>query len=112
QILTEIRDQLAAMKVPDAHDATLDSQWADLDVDSLELVELVKAPEDRYGITIADSELKPIKGVGDAVSLVQRLGVAGPRASAPASAGSTRWSARSATSSRAAPARCRRTSYR
>jgi acyl carrier protein len=73
QILTEIRDQLAAMKVPDAHDATLDSQWADLDVDSLELVELVKALEDRYGITIADSELKPIKGVGDAVTLVQRL---------------------------------------
>jgi acyl carrier protein len=73
QILTEIRDQLAAMKVPDAQDATLDSQWADLDVDSLELVELVKALEDRYGITIADSELKPIRGVGDAVSLVQRL---------------------------------------
>jgi acyl carrier protein len=73
QILTEIRDQLAAMKVPDAEDATLDSQWADLDVDSLELVELVKALEDRYGITIADSELKPIKGVGDAVALVQRL---------------------------------------
>jgi acyl carrier protein len=73
QILSEIRDQLAAMKVPDAEDATLDSQWADLDVDSLELVELVKALEDRYGITIADSELKPIKGVGDAVSLVQRL---------------------------------------
>jgi acyl carrier protein len=73
QILTEIRDQLAAMKVPDAEEATLDSQWADLDVDSLELVELVKALEDRYGITIADSELKPIKGVGDAVTLVQRL---------------------------------------
>jgi acyl carrier protein len=73
QILSEIRDQLAAMKVPDAEDATFHSQWADLDVDSLELVELVKALEDRYGITIADSELKPIKGVGDAVSLVQRL---------------------------------------
>jgi len=72
-VLTEIRDQLAAMKVPDAHDATPESQWADLDVDSLELVELVKALEDRYGIQIADEELKPIKGVGDAVRLVQRL---------------------------------------
>jgi len=73
QILAEIRDQLAAMKVPDAHEATLDSQWADLDVDSLELVELVKALEDRYAIQIADEELKPIRGVGDAVRLVQRL---------------------------------------
>ena len=73
QILEEIRDELAAMKVPDAEQATLDSQWADLDVDSLELVELVKALEDRYGIQIADEELKPIRGVGDAVRLVQAL---------------------------------------
>ena len=73
QVLTEIREALAAMKVPDAQEATFDSQWADLDVDSLELVELVKALEDRYGIQIADEELKPIKGVGDAVRLVQRL---------------------------------------
>ena len=73
QILTEIRGELAAMRVPDAEQATMDSEWGDLDVDSLELVELVKALEDRYGIRIADEELKPIKGVGDAVRLVQRL---------------------------------------
>ena len=73
QILAEIRNELEAMRVPDAQEATFDSEWADLDVDSLELVELVKALEDRYGIQIADEELKPIKGVGDAVRLVQRL---------------------------------------
>lgn len=73
QILAEIRSELTAMKVPGASEAQLDSQWETLDVDSLELVELVKALEDRYGISIADEELKPIKGVGDAVSLVQRL---------------------------------------
>ena len=73
QILAEIRNELEAMRVPDAQEATLDNEWADLDVDSLELVELVKALEDRYAIQIADEELKPIKGVGDAVRLVQRL---------------------------------------
>jgi len=73
QILDEIRGELTAMRVPDAQEATMDSEWGDLDVDSLELVELVKALEDRYGIQIADEELKPIKGVGDAVRLVQRL---------------------------------------
>ena len=73
EVLAEIRSQLATMKVPGAEEATLETQWADLDVDSLELVELVKALEDRYGIQIADEELKPIKGVGDAVRLVQRL---------------------------------------
>jgi len=73
QILARIREELTAMKVPGAEEATLDSEWADLDVDSLELVELVKALEDGYGIRIADEELAPIKGVGDAVRLVQRL---------------------------------------
>ena len=72
-VLAEIRGQLAAMKVPGAEDAQVSDQWGDLDVDSLELVELVKALEDQYGIQIADEELKPIKGVGDAVALVQRL---------------------------------------
>ena len=73
QVLERIREELTAIKVPDAESATMDSTWGDLDVDSLELVELVKALEDRYGIQIADEELKPIKGVGDAVRLVQRL---------------------------------------
>lgn len=73
QILAEIRNQLDAMKVPGAQEATMDQQWGDLDVDSLELVELVKALEDSFGIQIADEELKPIKGVGDAVRLTQRL---------------------------------------
>ncbi len=73
QILAEIRAELAAMKVPGAEEATLESEWAQLDVDSLELVELVKALEDRYAIQIADEELKPIASVGDAVALTLRL---------------------------------------
>jgi acyl carrier protein len=73
QVLTRIREELAAIKVPGAETAEMDTQWSDLDVDSLDLVELVKALEDEYGIQIHDEELKPIKGVGDAVSLTIRL---------------------------------------
>jgi acyl carrier protein len=73
QVLIRIREELAAIKVPGAETAELDTQWSDLDVDSLDLVELVKALEDEYGIQIHDEELKPIKGVGDAVSLTIRL---------------------------------------
>jgi acyl carrier protein len=73
QILTAIREELAAIKVPGAEDATPASTWKQLDVDSLDLVELVKALEDRYGISIDDDELKPVQSVGDAVALVQRL---------------------------------------
>jgi acyl carrier protein len=73
QVLARIRQELAEIKVPGAEDAQMDTQWSDLDVDSLDLVELVKALEDEYGIEIHDDELKPIKGVGDAVKLTIRL---------------------------------------
>lgn len=73
QVLARVREELAAIKVPGAEDAAMDTQWSELDVDSLDLVELVKALEDEYGIQISDDELKPIKGVGDAVALTIRL---------------------------------------
>ena len=80
QVLERIREELTAIKVPDAESATMDSTWGDLDVDSLDLVELVKTLEDEFGVTIHDEELKPIASVGDAVTLVLRLD--GERASA------------------------------
>jgi acyl carrier protein len=77
QILQAIRDELTRIKVPDADKATMDTDWREIDVDSLDLVELVTALEDRFGVKIADGELKEISGVGDAVKLVQRLSDAG-----------------------------------
>ncbi|HWC28149.1 MAG TPA: phosphopantetheine-binding protein [Solirubrobacteraceae bacterium] len=73
EILEEIRDQLEAIKVPGAREATPENTWAELDVDSLDLVELVKALEDRFDITISDDDLKPIESVGDAIALTKRL---------------------------------------
>jgi acyl carrier protein len=73
QVLARVRDELAAIKVPGAETAQMETEWSELDVDSLDLVELVKALEDEYGIQINDEELKPIKGVGDAVALTIRL---------------------------------------
>jgi acyl carrier protein len=73
QILERVRAQLAEIKVEGAEEATLETTWVELDVDSLDLVELVKALEDEYGISIADDDLKPIASVGDAVALTLRL---------------------------------------
>ncbi|MEA2218481.1 MAG: hypothetical protein QOJ35_1107, partial [Solirubrobacteraceae bacterium] len=39
-VLEEIRDQLESIKVPGAREATPDNTWSELDVDSLDLVEL------------------------------------------------------------------------
>ncbi|MEA2220727.1 MAG: acyl carrier protein [Solirubrobacteraceae bacterium] len=72
-VLEEIRDQLESIKVPGAREATPDNTWSELDVDSLDLVELVKALEDRFGITISDDDLKPIESVGAAIELTMRL---------------------------------------
>jgi acyl carrier protein len=72
-VLDEIRDQLEAIKVPGAKDAKPDDTWAELDVDSLDLVELVKALEDRFDVTISDDDLKPIESVGAAIGLTMRL---------------------------------------
>jgi acyl carrier protein len=72
-VLEAIRAELEAIKVPGADQATPQSTWADLDVDSLDLVEVVKALEDRFEIRIADGRLKGIASVGDAIALVQEL---------------------------------------
>ena len=72
-VLEEIRDQLESIKVPGAREATPDNTWSELDVDSLDLVELVKALEDRFGITISDDDLTRIESVGAAIELTMRL---------------------------------------
>lgn len=72
-VLEAIREELQNLKVPGAEEATLETEWRELDIDSLELVELVTALEDRYSIKIGDGELKSIAGVGDAVRLTVSL---------------------------------------
>lgn len=42
----------------------------DLDVDSLSMVEVVMACEDKWGVKIPDSEVKNLKTVGDAVAYI------------------------------------------
>lgn len=73
QVLERVRSELEAIKVPGAAEATMNTTWDDLEVDSLDLVELVRALEDEYGIEISDERLKPIASVGDAVHLVLEL---------------------------------------
>jgi acyl carrier protein len=73
QVLERIRAQLDSIKVEGAREATYETTWQDLGVDSLDLVELVTALEEEYGIRIHDEELKPIASVGDAVALTLRL---------------------------------------
>lgn len=44
----------------------------DLDVDSLSMVEVAMAAEEKFGVKIPDEELPKLKTVGDAVSYIEK----------------------------------------
>jgi acyl carrier protein len=46
----------------------------DLDVDSLSMVEVAMAAEEKFGVKIPDDELPKLKTVGDAVTYIQTNG--------------------------------------
>lgn len=43
----------------------------DLDIDSLSMVEVVMAAEDKWGVKIPDDEVKNLRTVGDAVAYIE-----------------------------------------
>ena len=44
----------------------------DLYIDSLSMVEVVMAAEDKWGVKIPDSEVKNLRTVGDAVAYIEK----------------------------------------
>ena len=43
----------------------------DLDIESLDLVDLVTAFEDKYGVEIADKDIKDLHTVGDVIDYIK-----------------------------------------
>ena len=70
QVLQLVRDKLDEIKVEGAADATMDTTWEELDVDSLDLAELSQIIEDEFGVQLKGDDVGKIKTVGDAVDLV------------------------------------------
>jgi acyl carrier protein len=68
--LAEIVNEVAGIP---AEDIQLDKSFTDdLDVDSLSMVEVVVAAEEKFGVKIPDDEVKNLKTVGDAVAFIER----------------------------------------
>jgi len=68
--LAEIVNEVAGI---DVDDVQLEKSFVDdLDVDSLSMVEVVVACEEKFGVSIPDDEVKNLKTVGDAVSFIER----------------------------------------
>lgn len=70
--LAEILNEVADV---DADDVTDDKSFTDdLDVDSLSMVEVAMAAEEKFGVKIPDDDLPKLRTVGDAVNYIQTNG--------------------------------------
>jgi acyl carrier protein len=71
--LAEIIDEVAG--VP-ADQVTPDKTFVDdLDIDSLSMVEIAVAAQDKFGVEIPDDQLKDLKTVQDVIDYVRRSAV-------------------------------------
>ena len=67
--LAEILEEVAGVNPDDV--AEEKSFTDDLDVDSLSMVEVAMAAEEKFGVKIPDDELPKLKTVGDAVHYIE-----------------------------------------
>jgi acyl carrier protein len=68
--LAEILEEVAGVNPDDV--AEEKSFTDELDVDSLSMVEVVVAAEEKFGVKIPDDDVKNLKTVGDAVGYIQK----------------------------------------
>ena len=72
QVIDQMKTVLEKFQVP-ADKVVPGATFQDLEVDSLDLVEITQELEDIYSIEVPDEALENVKSVGDAIALVQKL---------------------------------------
>ena len=71
--LAEIVEEIAGVA---AADVTPEKSFVDdLDIDSLSMVEIAVAAQDKFGVEIPDDQLKNLKTVQDVIDYVRNTGV-------------------------------------
>jgi acyl carrier protein len=68
--MAEILEEIADVQPDDVSDEK--SFQDDLDVDSLSMVEVVVAAEERFGVKIPDDDVQNLRTVGDAVTYIEK----------------------------------------
>jgi acyl carrier protein len=69
QVETTVKNALVEFGA-DEDRLTRDATWEQLDVDSLDLVELAQVVEDEYGVKVDSNDVKLLKNLGDVVDFV------------------------------------------
>jgi len=71
EIFAKVKEVIVDQLSVEEDDVTADASFFDdLGADSLDIVELVMALEDQFGISIPDEDAESIKTVGDAVDYI------------------------------------------
>lgn len=71
-ILALIQEELRAINAAASEELSAETEWREIDVDSIEVVELVSAVEDRYEIQASDDDFDELRTPGALVDLVLR----------------------------------------
>jgi acyl carrier protein len=72
EILEGLGDIIEEIAGVEPSEVTLEKSFVDdLDIDSLSMVEIAVAAQDKFGVEIPDDELKNLKTVKDVVNYVQ-----------------------------------------
>lgn len=72
EVLAQVKAILVEQFFKEADDINMDASFVDdLDVESLDFVELLLALEDEYELVISDEEAEKIRTVGDVVQLIE-----------------------------------------
>lgn len=73
EIRTDLADIVNEVAGVPTEDVQLDKSFTDdLDVDSLSMVEIIYAAENKFEVSIPDEEAKNLRTVGDAVAYIER----------------------------------------
>ena len=69
QVESRVVEALASFG-PEPEQITRESTFEELDIDSLDLVELAQIVEDEYGVVLKGEDMKDLQTVGDAIDLI------------------------------------------
>ena len=69
QVQARVVEALASFG-PDPELITREATFEELDIDSLDLVELAQIVEDEYGVVLTGDDMKKLKTVGDAIDMI------------------------------------------
>jgi acyl carrier protein len=69
QVESRVIETLAGFG-PDPDEISRSSTFEELDIDSLDLVELAQVVEDEYGVVLKGEDMKQLQTVGDAIDLI------------------------------------------